>query len=932
MARQHSSVFARSRTFLLTVALAAGGLGSVGLTAQSASADNSDQLVVVDTTNAATQGLSGATILTVNADGSATNTKPVPLPTVDAGAAKAFALSGDSNGNGALALSADATSLSVAGYHAVPGPTGVAGVPDPKDTTAVQIQRMVARISTTGGAAVVDTSTVLSTNTLSTSAPRAAVSTDGQSFYVSGNGGADSPVAGVIKVPLGAASKAQITDSNQKNVRQVQIAGNQLYATSDKGTLFGFGRFANAGLPTTATAITQLDTTPIVGATTPTKNYVPDAMLLLHTGANSSSSTVIDTAYVVIDTDTSKAVAGEVRKYISTNGTTWTKQATVKTGDYPFLTGRVSSGKVQLYLTKGSGTANTIVEVDDTTPTGDFTAGSEATVATAAAGHSFRGVSLPPTSWNPGTVVTAAPTISTDNSSAGSTIGDANNPTQDVNLVDSDTPAANLTVTATSSNTAVLPNANITITGTGATRTATFAPIAKGRSTVTFTVKDPELNTGTTQVFYAASSAPASASGHYFYESSDLSSAVDVGNGYTLAASSEDSTLRLYKQNQSGRPVKTFDMGVDAPAGIGNGGGDLEGMTRVGDILYVIGSHGNNSDGDLKPNRRVLFSAAITGSGASTDVTYIGKYAGLWDALRVWDQANGNRLKFAAGQAQGVPANDANGFNIEGIEFAPGSTSTAYLGFRSPLITHNGKPSAVIVPVTNANSLIVGGGTPAFGDPIYLDLGGRTIREIRKNSDDEYLITAQADPPTSPQWKLYAWDGNPADSPVAVKSLDDPAPTTTGSWESIVSVPHPLATGATVSLVADSGDSTYYGDAAHATDESKGLQKSYTDAVTLDSFTSFPTAPHNVVAAKTTDGSISVTWDAVGSAASYVVTVKDGSTNVTGSPKSVNAPATSTTFSGLSNKPYTVTVTAKNAAGESGPSTPAQTVTPDDLL
>ncbi len=166
MALRHASVFARSRTFLLTVALAAGGLGSVSLTAQSASADNSDQLVVVDVTNAGTQGLSGATVLTVNADGSATNTKPVPLPTADAGAAKAFTLSGDSNGNGALALSADATSLSVAGYHAVPGPTGFRASADPKNTTALQIQRMVARISTTGGAAAVDTSTVLSTNTL----------------------------------------------------------------------------------------------------------------------------------------------------------------------------------------------------------------------------------------------------------------------------------------------------------------------------------------------------------------------------------------------------------------------------------------------------------------------------------------------------------------------------------------------------------------------------------------------------------------------------------------------------------------------------------------------------------------------------------------------------------------------------------------------
>ena len=104
MARQHISVVARSRTLLLTLALAAGGLGGISLTTQSASADNSDQLVVTDVTNAGTQGLSGASILTVNADGSHTNTKPVPLPTADAGAAKAFALSGDSNGNGALSL------------------------------------------------------------------------------------------------------------------------------------------------------------------------------------------------------------------------------------------------------------------------------------------------------------------------------------------------------------------------------------------------------------------------------------------------------------------------------------------------------------------------------------------------------------------------------------------------------------------------------------------------------------------------------------------------------------------------------------------------------------------------------------------------------------------------------------------------------------
>ncbi|MCW2798794.1 MAG: hypothetical protein JWQ70_266 [Aeromicrobium sp.] len=934
MAGQHTSFFARSRALLLTVALAAGGLGAVGLTAQSASATAPDQLVVTDVTNGQSQELSSVSLQTVNVDGSQSFAKPVVLPTADAAGVNAFALSGNSNGNGALSLSANGNYLSVAGYHQTPtSPTG-----DPKGTTAAVIQRMVARVSSS---AVVDTTTLIPSPGLSKSAPRAAASNDGSAFYVSGNGGSDSPNSGVIRVNLGGGGKVAIADTNQKNLRQVQIAGGSLYATTEKGALFGLGKIGT-GLPAVASAASSLAvTTTNVGGTTPPQSdfIVPDAFVMLHTGVNSASSTVIDTAYVVIDTDTGNGISGEIRKYTSSNGTTWTKAATVVAGDYPFLTGRVNAAGtgVQLFATKGSGDTNSVVEIDDSTLTGVFTPGTESTVANAAAGHAFRGVALPPSGWNPGTVSHLSPTVSTTNSTVGATLGDSNNPTQEVDVADPDSDPSTLTLSATSSNTGVLPNGNIVFSGTGATRTVSMTPTGKGRATITITVKDPENNSGSTQLLYAASSAPTSATGHYFYESSDLSSAVDVGSGYTLAVSSEDSTLRLYDQSKSGRPVKTFDMGADAPNGIGNGGGDLEGMALVGTgpskTLYVSGSEGNNSSGDPKPNRRVLFTATVTGSGASTAVTYVGEYTGLWDDLRNWDVGNGNPLKFAAGQADGVAANDPNGFNIEGFEFAPGSTSTAYLGFRSPLVTHNGTPDAVIVPVTNADSLIgASTGAAHFGSPIFLDLGGRTIRDIRKNSNNEYLITAQADPPINPQWKLYAWDGKVGDSPIAVKTLADPATTTTGSWESVVSVPHPLASGAIVSLITDSGDTEYYDSTTAATDEPNGEQKSYTDNFTLDSFTSFPSVPQNVSATPTTDGAFSVNWDAVSGAASYNVTVKDGANNISGSPKSVPAPTTSTTFSGLTSKLYTVTVTAVNASGESDPSSPAATVTPNDVI
>lgn len=929
MARQQ--ILVRARAAMVTVALAAGGLAVVATPQSAAGVGGDTQLIITDVASAGTKDLSAVSLRTVNISGSPTLAKPVPLPVADSGADKAFTLSGDSNGNGALSRSADGAFLTIGGYHQGPGPTGfvdVNNVPvEPKDTTAAQIGRMVARVSANG---TVDTSTLLTAPILSKSHPRSAVSLDGTSFYVAGNGGSDTPKSGVIKVNLGGGGKVPIALSAtttpataQQNVRQVQIAGGELYATSDKTALFGLGKFAGSGLPTTATAITRLAqiTTVSVAPKPISDSYVPDALLMLD--ANEAVAGV-DTAYVVIDADSTLGITGEIRKYTS-DGTTWSLNG-AKSGDYPFLTGRVNAdgSAVQLYVTKGSASGNTLVSFEDSAPTGAFAPGDETTISTAADGHAIRGVAFAPTGWNPGTISTEAPTASAANTTVGGTLGDANNPGTTLTLADNDTDPADLTVTAQSSDTAVIPDDAITLTGTGADREVSFAPAAKGRATITFTVTDDNSNTGTAVVSYAASNQP-SAGGHYLYESSDVSSAVDVGDGYSLAASSEDNVIRLFKQGESGRPVKSFDFDDN----IGSTTADIESMTRANDTLYVMGSHGNKSDGTLRPARRVLFTATVDGNGAGTTLSYVGKYTGLWDDLRTWDQANGDRLGFAAGQASGVPPNDPDGFNLEALEFAPNSTSTAYLGFRSPLVTKAGDTTkyAVIVPVTNADALIAGGATPTFGDPIYLDLGGRTIRDIRKNSHDEYLISAQSDT-GSPNWKLFAWDGKPSDKPIAVKDLPDPALLTTGSWESIVSVPHPLADGGSVPMITDSGASTFY-DTTQGSDESKGHRKSYADDFTTNTFLAYPTVPTNV-ATTTGPGSIDVTWDPVTGATSYKVRVKDGDANVSGSPKSVTT-GTSTTFSGLdSTKTYGVAVTAVNGSGESDASD-SVSATPDPV-
>lgn len=293
MAHHGISAAARTRNAVVAFAVAASGMTAIASTAQALAPVGGDaQLVVADVSGGTSQDLSATSLLTVNINGTHSLAKPVALPTANAGSDKAFTLSGTSNGNGTLSRTVDGNYLAIAGYNQAPGPTGVVGVPDPKDTTSAQIGRMVARIATDG---TVNTSTLLGTTVFNKSAPRGVASVNGSSFYVSGNGGTapDSPVSGVDKVDLGGGNLARINQTAQKNVRQVQIADGGLYATSDKAPLLGFGKFNGASLPTTATAVTQLAAiTTVSSAPKPVSDsYVPDALLVLDADPAESAST-----------------------------------------------------------------------------------------------------------------------------------------------------------------------------------------------------------------------------------------------------------------------------------------------------------------------------------------------------------------------------------------------------------------------------------------------------------------------------------------------------------------------------------------------------------------------------------------------------------------------------------------------------------------
>ncbi len=427
---------------------------------------------------------------------------------------------------------------------------------------------------------------------------------------------------------------------------------------------------------------------------------------------------------------------------------------------------------------------------------------------------------------------------------------DPTDPARTLGLVftvgDAETPAADLVVTATSGNTAVVTDANLVVSGTGANRTLKITPNGVGYADITVTVTDGEALTATYLVKYAASAAGSSVS-RSLVGASDASTAIALDDNFMIVADNEDQVLRLYNRTQSGLPVATFPIS-DATLGITQADNDfnppkvrevdIEASTRVGNQLYFMGSLSNASNGNSnRPNRNRVFAVDISNPGPAATLNFVGHYDTLRQDLIAWDVANGNPLGLAASTANGESSekDDGSSFNIEGLTMAPGSDTVAYLGFRSPIQSPGGvRTMALVVPITNFPALFTGA-APVFGEAIQFDLGtladgtGRGIRSMESNdkwnadgtraSTGTQVLIVAGPPAGAPAgetnpFKLVTWDGlldvngDPVNAPVAR------AANLTGlNPEAIVSVPAgPLTAASVIQLVSDYGDTDFYGD------------------------------------------------------------------------------------------------------------------------
>ncbi|MDR0606450.1 MAG: T9SS type A sorting domain-containing protein [Bacteroidales bacterium] len=337
-----------------------------------------------------------------------------------------------------------------------------------------------------------------------------------------------------------------------------------------------------------------------------------------------------------------------------------------------------------------------------------------------------------------------------------------------------------LTASVTSSIQHIVPNSNLSLTRSGDSLNLKIVPSGIGRDAIISVSVSDDSNRNAVYTFsYSVSAAASEPDKNHFHTGlSDASTAVALRNEhYFLVSDDETNEIRLYNRYQSGLPVQLFDLGTFSNIDTDEPEMDIEASTRgviYPNRIYWCGSLGNSRTGKLRTSRNRLVVTEINEAGENTTLTYRKHFEDLREKIISWGDVNG--YDFSSSAAANMIPKRIDGFNLEGMAIAPDSLS-CYLGFRAPLIKETGnneRTLALIAPLQNFEQLLNDNANldnAVFGEPILLDLGGRSIRSLDRLLNGKYLIVAGMYDDNSDSAALYLWSGNRGDQPVLLQRL-----------------------------------------------------------------------------------------------------------------------------------------------------------------
>lgn len=700
---------------------------------------------------------------------------------------------------GLLTRSSDARYLLATGYGCEAGNCGN----NVSRTAALVVPRVIARIDSQANLEIVTWPTDYA-EAGTNGDPHSVTSIDGVNLWFAGTSG------GARYGVYGASTSVQL--NTQTNINHLNIVRNQLYASISPG-----GRIAAIGTGTPKTP----GQTPIN-----LPGMLPGSPHAFFFADLSEQIPGPDTLYVADDT------ARALSKYSLVDGS-WSANGTVGSDadDYRGLTGIMLGKTVRLYATRRAGVVGggELVTLDDASGYQGTLTGEPVLLASASPNTTFRGVAMAPE------LTRGAPLFVGLESTYSGVVGDLADPGTsgfDFYIYDDENLPANFIVAAGSSNPSVARASVIPGRGPNHWRLI-ITPIRVGYAAITVKAQRADYSGSSiisVSVYYAASAGTSDPEASRFPTgAADGSTALAVDNDYVLIADDEDQVIRLYRRDASGPPVAnisftpTYEAG-DWPLGLTQLDGgkprevDIESSTRQGKRTYWMGSHGNASNGNARPNRWRIFAADLEGQGEASSLSFAGRYDHFRADIINWDMTNRHGLgaNFFGLNASsvGIPER-IDGFNIEGLSFIPKSATQAYVAFRAPIVPPSARTRALVVPILNFSDLAVSGGPPGstvFGTPLQLTLGGRGIRSLECN-DFGCLIVAGPFASGS-NFALYTWSGNPDDAPV--RRLADLSGLTP---EGIAELPNePLGPDSFIQLISDQGSTMYYGDGIEAKD------------------------------------------------------------------------------------------------------------------
>ena len=227
----------------------------------------------------------------------------------------------------------------------------------------------------------------------------------------------------------------------------------------------------------------------------------------------------------------------------------------------------------------------------------------------------------------------------------------------------------------------------------------------------------------------------------------DGSAGVALDERHFLVANDENSILRIYPRGEGSKPIDEVNVRKFLDLKKKDDESDLEGMTRIGNRVFVIASHARSKDGDKRKGRRQLFALNYTNSSGTPGLTPYGEpYTKLLKDLENSYLFEGVDFDAAAKK----PGDDRDGLNIEGLTSTP--DGGLMIGFRHPI--HQG--ATLLVTIQNPEEVVLGE-KPRFSKGLKLLLGGMGIRGLERHHSTYFLTTESTQGKRYPQ--IFAWNG-----------------------------------------------------------------------------------------------------------------------------------------------------------------------------